>query len=169
MADFERAFQRLMDDEGIELTNDAADRGGLTYAGVTRKNHPKWAGWKFIDAGSTPPLDLVRELYRTEYWEPVRADQITSQPVAECLFSQFANMGAPAIKLIQACVNVIQDGKVGPKTLTAINRYPETYLLMMYALVNIKRYHAIGMKDKTQRKFWPGWIARGLRIAEVKE
>ncbi len=169
MADFEKAFQRLMDEEGIKLTNDPVDRGGQTYAGISRKHNPKWVGWKFIDAGDTPPLDMVRDFYHQYYWMPVKGDQITSQPVAEALFSQFVNMGANAIKLMQACVNVIQDGKIGPKTLAAINRYPEAYLLLMYSHVNIRRYHAIGMKDKTQRVFWPGWIARGLRLAEVKD
>ena len=168
MADFEKAFSRLMAEEGIGLSDVPGDRGGLTFAGITRKNHPKWEGWRWIDSGETPPTQLVRDFYHQYYWMPVHGDKIQSQPVAEALFSQFVNMGSTAIKLMQACVNVIQDGKIGPKTLAAINRYPEAYLLLMYSHVNIRRYHAIGMKDKTQRKFWPGWIARGLRIAEVK-
>lgn len=168
MAHFESAFARLMEEEGMVLTDIPHDKGGLTYCGITRKNHPKWEGWRWIDSGETPPTQLVRDFYHQNYWMPVHGDQIQSQPVAEALFSQYVNMGSPAIKLMQACVNVIQDGKIGPKTLAAINRYPETYLLLMYSHVNIRRYHQIGMKDKTQRVFWPGWIARGLRLAEVK-
>lgn len=169
MADFEKAFSRLMEEEGVGLSNHPADKGAQTFAGISRKFHPKWEGWRFVDAGDTPPTQLVRDFYHQYYWMPVKGDQIQSQPVAEALFSQFVNMGANAIKLMQACVNVIQDGKIGPKTLAAINRYPEAYLLLMYSHVNIRRYHAIGMKDKTQRVFWPGWVARGLRLAEVKD
>ena len=169
MADFEKAFQRLMREEGIGLSDNKADKGGQTFAGIARKFHPKWEGWRFVDAGDTPPTQLVRDFYHQYYWMPVKGDQITSQPVAEALFSQFVNMGANAIKLMQACVNVIQDGKIGPKTLAAINRYPEAYLLLMYSHVNIRRYHAIGMKDKTQRVFWPGWFRRALSLAEVKD
>ena len=68
---------------------------------------------------------------------------------------------------MQHCLGLVADGKVGPKTLAAINATAEETLLMRYALANITRYHAIGMKDKTQRRFWPGWISRAISI--VKE
>ena len=42
----------------------------------------------------------------------------------------------------------------------------EDVLLMLYSLANAERYRAIGMKDKTQRKFWAGWWARALRIVK---
>ena len=166
MADFEKAFQRLMKDEGFVLTDAVGDHGGQTYAGITRKNHSSWTGWRWIDAGDTPPTDLVRELYAAEYWLPLRANDIKPQRVAEVLFGQFVNMGSPAIKLAQTVLGVVADGKVGPKTLAAINAVHEEYFLACYALANIARYHAIGMKDKTQRKWWPGWIGRALRIVK---
>ena len=164
MADFEQAFQRLMKDEGFVLTNDPVDRGGQTYAGISRKNHPKWVGWKFVDAGDTPPTDLVREFYREKFWGKVHGDTISSQRVAEVFFGQFVNMGLPAIQLAQECVGVIADGKVGGKTLAALHKLDEETFLMRFALANIARYHAIGMRDKTQRRFWPGWIRRGLAV-----
>lgn len=173
MADFEKAFARLMDEEGIKLTNDPVDRGGQTYAGISRKHNPKWVGWKFIDAGDTPPLDMVRNFYREEYWQPVRGDQINSQRVAEVLFSQYANNKEAGVKLMQAVVGTIQDAKMGEKTLAAINRMTEhgklsseDVVLVLYSLAHSKRYHAIGMKDKTQRKYWPGWWARAMRIVK---
>lgn len=173
MADFEKAFARLMDEEGIKLTNDPVDRGGQTYAGISRKHNPHWVGWKFIDAGDTPPLDMVRDFYREEYWQPIRGDQINSQRVAEVLFSQYANNKVAGVKLMQAVVGVIQDAKVGPKTIAAINAATEQatlpsedVVLVLYSLAHSKRYHAIGMKDKTQRKYWGGWWARAMRIVK---
>ncbi|MFM7008243.1 MAG: glycosyl hydrolase 108 family protein [Betaproteobacteria bacterium] len=171
MADFEKAFARLMDEEGIKLTSDPVDRGGQTYCGISRKHNPKWVGWKFIDAGDTPPLDMVRDFYREEYWQPIWGDQINSQRVAEVLFSQYVNNKEAGVKLMQKCVGVIADGKVGPKTIAAINSAtermkmePEDVLLSFYSFAHSARYHAIGMADKTQRRFWPGWWARAMRI-----
>jgi lysozyme family protein len=165
MANYLKAFERLMGDEGIVLTDTPHDRGGQTFAGVTRKNHPDWQGWKYIDAGSLPPIDMVRNFYN-EYWHRVRGDEIISQRVAEVLFGQHVNMGANAIKLMQTSLGVIADGVVGPKTLNALNAMDEEMFLMRYSLANIARYHAIGMKDKTQRKFWAGWFKRGLDVCK---
>ena len=166
MAEFESAFQRVMKEEGFFLTNDPIDKGGQTYCGISRKFHPRWVGWADIDRGETPATNLVRGFYRSIFWEPMGGLHINSQPVAEALFSQFVNMGANGIKLAQQCVGVIPDGIVGRKTLSAINAMDEERFLMRYALANIKRYHAIGMKDKTQRKYWPGWFSRALYICK---
>lgn len=173
MAKFEPAFARLMDEEGVKLSNNPADRGKQTYAGVSRKYHPNWVGWRFVDAGGVPPLDMVRDFYRENYWARIRGDQINSQRVAEALFSQCVNNEDAGIKLMQIVVGVIPDGKVGPKTVAAINNAtehlrisPEDGVLMLYSAAHSKRYHAIGMKDKTQRTFWPGWWARAMRIVK---
>ena len=173
MADYEKAFARLMDEEGIKLSNRKADRGGLTYAGISRKYNPTWMGWNYIDAGATPPLDLVRAFYREVYWTMIRGEQINSQRVAEVLFSQCVNNADAGIKIMQRIVGVIADGKVGPKTIAAINRAtdqletaPEDVVLMRYSLAHSARYHAIGMNDKTQRANWPGWWARAMRIVK---
>jgi len=167
MADFETAFARLAKDEGTGLSNDPADKGKQTFFGISRKFHPRWEGWSYVDRGETPPTESVRSFYRANYWIPVHGDQIESQPVAEALFSQFVNMGSNGIKLAQQCVGVIPDGKVGPKTLAAINSIDPGLFLLMYCVANVKRYHAIGMMDKTQRKFWPGWFSRSLRLVEA--
>lgn len=166
MAEYEKAFQRLARDEGTSLSNEVHDRGGVTFFGISRKFHPEWIGWKFIDAGDTPPTEMVRDFYRVEYWNKITGDSIKSQRVAEALFGQYVNMGANAIKLAQTVVGTIADGKLGQKTLYALNTMDEERFLMMYCIANITRYHAIGMKDKTQRVFWAGWIKRGLSICQ---
>ena len=165
MAEFEPAFQLLMEEESITLSNHKHDRGGQTFAGISRKFHPDWVGWRYVDAGGTPPTALVRDFYHAEYWMKVKGDQIKSQRVAAVLFSQFVNMGEPALRLVQTAAGVIADGKLGPKTLAAINEADESWLLTRYALAMVARYYTIGMKDKTQRVWWPGWFGRALRIA----
>ena len=154
-----------MKDEGLVLSDHKADKGGQTYAGISRRFHPKWEGWKYIDAGETPPTELVRSFYRVTFWAQVEGDEITDQKVATVLFGQYVNMGGNAIKLAQTVVGVIADGSIGPKTLEAINQMGPERFLDKLCIAMVARYYAIGMKDKTQRTWWPGWIGRALRIA----
>ena len=165
MADFEQAFLHLMKEEGLVLSDHKADKGGQTYAGIARKFHPDWTGWEYIDAGTTPPTQLVRDFYHVEYWMRVKGDQITDQKVATVLFGQYVNMGGNAIKLAQTVAGVIADGRIGEKTLAAINKMNPEHFLDKLCIAMIARYYAIGMKDKTQRVWWPGWFGRALRIA----
>lgn len=165
MADFEKAFQHLMKEEGLVLSNHKADKGGQTYAGISRKFHPDWTGWKYVDAGSTPPTQLVRDFYRVEYWLPAKCDQFTDQRVAQAVFLQYVNMGVNALKMAQIAAGAIADGRIGPKTLEAINKMDAERFLDKLCIAMVARYYAIGMKDKTQRVWWPGWFGRALRIA----
>ena len=83
MADFEKAFRRMLANEGgLSLSDVKNDRGGQTYAGIARKHHPNWPGWKVVDRGELPPLDLVRNFYRREFWNAVRGDHIEEQGIA---------------------------------------------------------------------------------------
>lgn len=165
MSDFEQAFQKLMKEEGFVLSDHKADKGGQTYAGIARKFHPDWTGWKYVDADTTPPTQLVRDFYHTEYWLPAKCDQFKDQRVAEVVFLQYVNMGANAIKMAQIVAGVIADGRIGPKSLEAINKMDPERFLDKLCIAMTARYYAIGMKDKTQRVWWPGWIGRALRIA----
>lgn len=73
MAEFLPAFERMIVNEGgYVLHTVAGDRGGMTYAGIARNFHPGWPGWRVIDQGETPPAELVRQFYRSNFWAPLR-------------------------------------------------------------------------------------------------
>jgi lysozyme family protein len=165
MADFNPAFEKMLHDEGgMKLTNIPGDRGGMTYAGIARNANPQWAGWAFVDKedwGLATPL--VREFYKTSFWDRIRGDDIAVQPIAETIFNFSVNAGiGVAIKLAQVIVNVTPDGAIGQKTLERLNICTETNFVASYALAKIGRYAAICNKDKTQSKFLLGWVNRTL-------
>ena len=95
MADFIPAFEKMLHDEGgYQLTDIPGDRGGQTYAGIARKPNPDWAGWQHIDRkdfGSATPL--VREFYKTNFWDRIRGDDLTDQAIAETIFNFAVNTG----------------------------------------------------------------------------
>lgn len=106
------------------------DRGGETYRGISRNNHPKWSGWIKIDAiknklgpGATNKEiaravnatqihtllngDVLR-FYYNEFWLPVRADDIGDQGVASELFDHAVNSGPRAgVEALQRALNIL--------------------------------------------------------------
>ena len=165
MADFNPAFEKMIHDEGgYQLTDIPGDRGGMTYAGIARKPNPDWAGWAFVDrkdfGGAT---QLVREFYKTNFWNRIRGDDITVQPIAETIFNFAVNTGTGvAIKLAQLIVGVTPDGAIGPKTVERLNICTAEKFLPAYALAKISRYAQICNKDRSQSKFLLGWVNRTL-------
>lgn len=74
MADYLPAYERMIRREGgYRLTNDPADRGGMTFAGISRNRWPDWEGWRQIDAGGEPEAEDVRAFYRAH---PVYANRL---------------------------------------------------------------------------------------------
>lgn len=168
MAEFVDAFNHVMAIEKWELTNDPDDRGGQTYAGISRKNWPKWEGWKDVDAGRTPDPRKVVDFYRDGFWSVVHGDAITSHKIAVSLFSFAINAGnGVAIKLAQQVAGVKADGVVGKDTLSALNTIAPDLFLAKFALAKIARYRDICAKRPEQRKFILGWINRTLKEAAL--
>lgn len=169
MAEFLPAYESMIVNEGgYKLTNDAVDRGGQTYAGIARKFHPAWEGWHYIDQGVMPDAQLVRDFYREKFWDMMRLNEIDSQRIARTLFDFGVNAGiGTAVKLAQVIVNTTPDGKIGPKTIQALNAADENLFIATYALAKIARYRDIVQRDRTQMKYILGWLNRALKEAAV--
>lgn len=165
MAEFLPAFERMIVNEGGYVLHTVKDdRGGATYAGIARNFHPSWQGWKVIDQGETPPADLVRQFYRSNFWTPLRLDEINAQEVAGNIFDFGVNAGlSTAAKLAQLVAGTTPDGKIGSKTIAALNAIDPDLFVARYALAKIARYRDIATKNRTQQRFLLGWLNRSLK------
>jgi lysozyme family protein len=163
MADFTPAFEKMIKDEGgYQLTDIQGDRGGQTYAGIARKMNPQWSGWSYVDRKETPPSQLVRDFYKTTFWDAISGDQITNERIAATIFNFFVNTGKPAKTLAQIVIGATPDGSFGEKTIQKLNEIDTEKFLMAYALAKIARYRDICMRDRSQVKFILGWLNRSL-------
>lgn len=169
MAEFLPAFESMILHEGGYILHDVpGDRGGQTYAGISRKNWPRWPGWAVLDAGGDPPVHEVREFYRSSFWAPLRLDLVEHQAVARTLFDFAVNAGTgTAAKLAQLVAGATPDGKIGPKSLEAINAMTPEVFVLRYTLAKLSRYEQIVRRDRTQSKFLLGWLSRALKEAAV--
>lgn len=168
MADFSPAFEAMIQNEGgYQLTDVAGDRGGQTYAGIARNAHPEWAGWRIIDRGDMNNAELsplVREFYKTNFWDRVAGDDIGKQAIAAAIFDFAVNAGpAVAAKLAQLVVKAVPDGRIGQKSIEALNAQSEGEFVLKYALAKVTRYAEICNRDRSQSKFLLGWINRTLK------
>lgn len=167
MSEFLPAFERMLINEGgYRLTKIDGDRGGWTYSGISRRSWPDWSGWVDIDAQRVPDAKLVRGFYFANFWEPLRLSEVTQQRTAQTIFDFAVNAGpATAAKLAQIVVGTTPDGKIGPRTLEALNVADPDRFALAYALAKIARYRDIVSKDRSQLKFLLGWINRTLKEA----
>jgi len=113
--------------------------------------------------GSLTPM--VREFYRTEFWDKMRGNEISNQDVANTIFNFGVNAGmGMAVKLAQLVVGATPDGGIGAKTIERLNQIPDGQRFKeQYALAKIARYVEICNKNPVQVKFLKGWLNRTLK------
>lgn len=163
MSDFNKAIAFTLKWEGGYVW-DADDRGGETYQGITRVNHPNWEGWAAIDRleprtgtiyeSLTP---LVHQFYRTKYWG--RIEEICNDAVAAFVFDYKVNSGNRAIKALQRIVGADDDGILGADTINKTNNYNGN---LIAALLQSRRqfYYDIVHNNPSQKRFLNGWLNR---------
>jgi len=176
MADFDQAFSKMIKNEGgYKLHQVKGDRGGITYAGISKKFHPDWQGWakigrKEYDAELT---GMVRVFYLTRFWNQIQGSSIENQIIAENIFDFAVNAGwRVAAKIVQVIVGTAPDGIIGEITLGKINEIGNSenkmavpLFIAHYALAKMARYAEICTRRERSRKFLLGWTKRTLKMA----
>lgn len=166
---FDEAFSWIMEKEGIVLTCDPDDPGGMTLCGISREYNPNWEWWSEIDKaisnkkikiGSKVPTDFictyVASYYYNTYWLKYGcAEANVSKDLGKELFDQAVNPG-PAIMIrnLQECLNTLNyntktkdkdvedlvvDGKWGKKTRARLIEYAKKHNDFLVKAMNAKQ------------------------------
>lgn len=166
MANFDLYFPKLLKFEG-GLSNDPADKGGLTKYGVILSEWLK-KGWdkdndKDIDAQDLrliTPADAAK-IAKPYYWDKIQGDTIKNQCVAEILADFAYNSGVgTAAKKMQKLVGAVEDGVIGPKTVALINSKDQRDLFEKFKQIRKNFYIAIIANNPSQKVFEKGWMNR---------
>lgn len=149
---FEDVIDYLIDDEG-GYVNDPNDLGGETKYGISKRSYPG------LDIKNLTIQD-VRAIYKKDYWEPVRADELP-RGINYMVFDMAVNHGhSNAIKMLQRVAGVEDDGKIGPATIAASKNVSTVDLALERAMF----FASICAKNPTQLKFFKGWIKRTFKV-----
>ena len=165
MADVNKIIPFILKWEG-GFVNDPDDLGGATNKGVTigtyeaycrKKGYPK----PTIERLKNLTQEQWKDILKTMYWDKWKADEIHNQSVANILVDWVWASGAYGIKFPQRILDVKDDGIVGPKTIAAINDYPDQSELFKKLWLRRKQhFEDIVKADPTQKVFLKGWLNR---------
>lgn len=184
MADFNEAFELL---KGIEFSSakDALHKNkgenGYTFMGIYQKYHKDSVLWENLKKykeitsdikelsklmfNNIDNLNEVRRIYKKEYWDKARLDDIQSQKIANTLFYFGINAGIKkAIKFTQRILKVAVDGIVGNQTIDALNNVSEEYFLEKFKEKEKQYYINLAMQDKKYKRFLNGWLNRVEKV-----
>lgn len=166
MADYKKLIPIIKKWEGT-FVNHPLDKGGCTNSGITIGTYRAYFG----KTKTCNDLKKMSEnewgyIFKTGYWNKWKADLINNQSIANLLVDWVWGSGSYGIKYPQQVLGVTADGVVGPKTLAAINNYPNQKELFE-KLWNRRKKHFedIVKKNPNQKVFLKGWLRR---IADFK-
>lgn len=171
MATFERAYPLTKRSEG-GYANIKGDRGKETYCGISRKYHPNWIGWDFIDKQAHPiphnkvfpELErFVTSFFKVNFWTRLNLSYLEQLPANQVFdFAVHSGRGT-ATKNLQSVLNnkfgakLKIDGGLGNKTITAANAVDSTELAK--AILN-QRASYLDIVGNSQPQFAEGWKNR---------
>ena len=155
-ANFAEALQAVLKHEG-GFSHHPKDPGGMTNLGCTKAVWEQHCGHEVSEKvmRALTPAD-VAPLYQSKYWDKVKGNDLPSG-VDYVVFDCAINSGpGRAIKLLQACLGVEQDGGIGPKTLAALKGFYPEEIIKDYS----ERRIAFLMALSTWGTFGKGWVRR---------
>lgn len=135
MASFLISYGKTAKNEG-SYTNDHDDNGNWTGGKINSgmligSNYGISAPVLMKYLGKIPSvfdmknisMDLVQKIYREDYWNKMRGDEIRSQEVANSIYDSCVNMGCyTAIKLAQRAAGLFESGIMDDSTLSILNK-----------------------------------------------
>lgn len=151
---FNTIVQKTLTHEG-GYVDDPQDKGGETNFGISKRYYP------MEDIKNLTHARAI-EIYRRDFWEKPKINQIKDDALAAKLFDLGVNMGAKqAVKLLQRAMNdlgasLADDGLLGPMTLSAVNGYPDQPGLLEKFKNRARKYY-IGLNKP---RFINGWLRR---------
>jgi len=172
MSLFDSAISKVLKNEG-GFVNNSADRGGKTNFGIT-ETLAKSCG--YTGDMETLPIETAKAIYKKEFWDKLKCDQINNSNIAMTLFDISVQVNPfTAITFIQKILwlltgtAMVEDGIMGGLTLKTLNDVSNTLTPQILELLNFfieKRYVNLATNDSSQKQFLKGWLNRIIQNRE---
>lgn len=153
---FKKCLELVLKSEGGYI-NHPSDPGGITNLGVTKAVWEEWVGHPVTEKDMrelTP--EKVAPMYEMKYWRTSYCEKLP-QGLNLLVFSMAVNSGSGrAVKLLQRCVGVVEDGVIGARTMAEINKLRPVDLVERYSETRKAFYEGL----KLFPVFGKGWLNR---------
>ena len=164
----------VLEHEGL-LSNRKNDKGGLTYRGITWKLYQAYCKRRRISATRKDLRKLnheqVKDIYLLMFIKPLKIMQLDSDWLKEAFFSAGMNHGGGnAVRMIQRVISELKiDGRIGPKTISAMNEHDPNTLVNALAIercIFVAKYvkGRANKGDLSQLSNLVGWLKRYTRF-----
>lgn len=185
MADIRKSMELLKKVEhsnrNEKLLHKNKGETGLTFFGIYETAHPNWEGWRtvkgYLDfttdirecskilSNVTDLYDLVVKFYKENFWDKAKLDKVNSQKIADEIFIFGVNVGmkTAAIKA-QFLVDTVPDGKIGSKTIEALNKFDENKFDILFDEQEIKYYDKLIRLHEKFKINEAGWHNRARAV-----
>lgn len=161
--------------------DDPNDSGGETKYGITKRTA---RGYGYIDKMVDLPLHVAEDIYRVNYWERLRLDDIAAvnRDLAKELMDTGVNQGVKAAgKYLQRGLNILNnqtryyadisvDGSIGGKTIQAFNAYIAKRgkmgaVVLFKVLDSLQATFYINLAERREKdeSFIYGWFLHRIR------
>lgn len=177
---FSQAHPIVFKTEG-GYVNVSVDRGGETYGGISRPNHPNWRGWPIVDAwkkqqpngviqrySRRADLDqLATDYLKANFWDNVGLDNFPAA-LRLSIYDMYVNSGSNVWGVLRWAS--------GSPTWNKSQNLPELYQIAKsvtpeaFAKARIRYYEAIAANDPSQAgnlNNRGGWRDRALEVLDV--
>lgn len=160
MSDFDRALTIVLGHEG-GYSNDPRDPGGETMFGITvtvaRENG-------YHGPMRELPRAIAATIYLARYWQAAHCDELP-WPLCLYVFDSAVNQGVgAATRMLQAALDTVQDGIVGPTTKRLARESTQWHWSRFMAL-RAQRY----VETRNFDRFGQGWLIRLFSVVRAGE
>lgn len=137
------------------------DQYACTMRGVTIDTFQKYYGKNKTCSDLKKLTDSQWEyIFKKGFWDKWSADYIESQAIANLVVDWVWASGKYGIIFPQRILGVKDDGIVGPKTINAINKYPNQKELFQKLWNRRKKHFEDIAGSGYKKKFLKGWLNR---------
>lgn len=151
---FDQAILFTLREEG-GYVNNPQDPGGETKYGISKHAYPS------LDIKNLTE-NQARDIYYKDYWIKSRCDEMPGD-IAISVFDMSVNSGIrSAIRCIQKCLNVADDGICGPLTLYSINNADQEDLFINFNAMRLNFFTTLS----NYNVYGKGWFKRVIALSK---
>lgn len=170
MARIEDSIEFIFQNEGGFTIDD----GGPTNWGIVKRDVAEYRGILVSEVSTQEMQDLSKDeatkIYKQQYWDKLRLDDVQDLGVATCIFDTGVNRGISiGAKYAQkVCVALgaalVVDGQIGGMTIAAINKCSRADFIRHYEAMVYAGYTAILEGRPSFGIYAKGWYRRAARL-----